>query len=72
MVMGDCCKLPDGAVIMPDGIHKLESLCVLETEELYRNVTLAVRRCKKCGRIDLAWWKQENTEELPPEEADFF
>ena len=70
--MGNCCEIPDGTVIKPDGVHRLDSLCVFDTEEVYRNVTIAVRKCKKCGRIDIAWWRQENTEELPPSETDFF
>ena len=72
MSRSECqCRIPTGVSIKPDGVNALESLCVFGTEELYRNVTLAVRRCKKCGRIDLAWWRQDNTIELPPEEADF-
>lgn len=66
-----CCNIPPGVTIKPDGVHQLESLCVFNTEEVYRNVTLAIRKCQKCGRIDLAWWRQENTEEIPPEEATF-
>lgn len=55
------CSFPDGVVIKPDGIHELDP-CVYETIETHRNVTVKVLRCKKCGHLEVSWYKQENTE----------
>lgn len=60
------CSFPDGVVIKPDGIHELEP-CVYEEIERYANVTISIRRCKTCGHIDIAWYRQEDTEELETE-----
>lgn len=57
------CSFPDGYTIKPDGIHDLEP-CRYEELERYRNVTISVRRCKVCGNVDLAWYHQDNTEEV--------
>ena len=57
------CSFPDGIVIKPDGIHELEP-CIYEEVERYANVTISIRRCKHCGHIDIAWYRQEDTEEL--------
>lgn len=55
------CSFPDGIVIKPDGINELDP-CLYETIETHRNVTVEVRRCKRCGHIDIAWIRQSNTE----------
>lgn len=57
------CSFPNGIVIKPDGIHELEP-CIYEEVERYANVTVSIRRCKNCGHIDIAWHRQEDTEEL--------
>lgn len=44
--------------------------CRYETVEIYRNVTVVVSKCMKCGNIDIAWIRQDNTEELDPKEVD--
>lgn len=62
----DKCKFPDGIVIKPDGIHELDP-CEYQEVERYANVTISIRRCKKCGNIDIAWFRQEDTEELEVE-----
>ena len=62
----DKCKFPDGIVIKPDGIHELDP-CEYQEVERYANVTISIRRCKKCGSIDIAWFRQEDTEELEVE-----
>lgn len=61
------CKPPNGIIYKPDGIHELDP-CVYETIEKYRNVTVEVRKCKKCGNIDIAWYRQEETEEVNVDE----
>lgn len=37
--------------------------CDYELIEKYRNVTVEVLRCKKCGHVEILWRRQENTEE---------
>ena len=55
------CSFPHGIKIKPDGINELDP-CLYETIETHRNVTVEVRRCKRCGHIDIAWIRQSNTE----------
>lgn len=62
----DKCKFPEGIVIKPDGIHELDP-CEYQEVERYANVTISIRHCKKCGNIDIAWFRQEDTEELEVE-----
>lgn len=37
--------------------------CFYETVETYRNVTVKVLRCTKCGHVEVNWYLQDNTEE---------
>lgn len=37
--------------------------CRYEVIEKHRNVTVEVLRCKKCGHVEIAWTRQENTED---------
>lgn len=60
------CKFKNGIVIKPDGIHELDP-CQYQEVERYSNVTISIRRCEKCGNIDIAWFRQEDTEELEVE-----
>lgn len=57
------CSFPEGLTIKPDGIHELDP-CVYETIETYKNVTVEVRQCMKCGRTDIVWIRQEDTERV--------
>ena len=61
------CKFPDGITIKPDGVHELDP-CLYEPIEKYRNVTVTVLRCSKCGHVELTFTRQENTEALDPNE----
>lgn len=54
------CSFPHGAEMAIAGIPV--DPCVYQTVEIYRNVTIEVRRCIKCGGIDLAWHRQDDTE----------
>ena len=47
------CKFKNGIVIKPDGIHELDP-CQYQEVERYSNVTISIRRCEKCGNIDIA------------------
>ena len=66
--MSDKCTFGDGVVICPDGVNQLDP-CLYEEIERYANVTVSVLRCKKCGHIELAWYRQENTEEIDLDEC---
>lgn len=57
------CSLPEGVVIKPDGVHELDP-CIYEEVERYRNVTVSVLRCTKCGHTEITWHRQEDTEEV--------
>lgn len=57
------CKFPDGIVIKPDGVNELDP-CIYEEIEKYRNVTVIVLRCKKCGHIEHEIVLQENSERI--------
>lgn len=60
------CTYPDRVSVKPDGVNELDP-CVYKELERYINVTVSVRRCKRCGHIDIAWFRQDNTEEVAPE-----
>jgi len=57
------CSLPDGVSIKPDGVHEIDP-CMYEVAEVYRNVTIEVLRCKRCGHTEISWFRQEDTEEV--------
>lgn len=60
------CSFPNGVVIKPDGINELDP-CEYEEIEKYKNVTISISRCRKCGNINISWFRQEDTEELEVE-----
>lgn len=47
--------------IKPDGVHEL-SPHIFEDVEMYKNVTVIVSRCKHCGKIEIGWLRQDDTE----------
>lgn len=57
------CRLPDGVVIKPDGIHALGA-CLYRLVETHKNVTVNVYQCSVCGDIDFAWHRQDDTESV--------
>ena len=57
------CKFPDGVVIKPNGVDELDP-CIYETVERHTNVTVEVRRCQRCGHIDIAWYRTDETEDI--------
>lgn len=61
------CKMPDGLTIKPDGINELDP-CVYEVEEVYDNVTVEISKCKKCGKINISWYRKPETTEIDPDE----
>lgn len=60
------CKFPDGITIKPDGVNELDP-CIYEDIAKYKNVTITISRCKKCGHIEIGWERQGDTEELEVE-----
>jgi len=60
------CELPEGMVIRPDGENELDP-CLYEEVETYRNVTVHVLRCKRCGNTEIEWTRQPNTIRLKGE-----
>lgn len=57
----------DGIEVRPDGVNALDP-CLYEDVTMYKNVTVIVSKCKRCGHIELSWLRQENTEEISLEE----
>lgn len=49
--------------IRPDGVNVLDACEYVEIQRL-RNVTVSILQCQKCGHIEIAWSRQENTEEI--------
>ena len=45
------------------------SECDFEVTDIWKNVTVFIKKCKDCGAIEIVWEKQENTErkEVPNE-----
>ena len=57
------CTWGDGITVKPDGVHELDP-CEYEVVEVYRNVTVEVLRCRRCGHIEITWRRQSDTEEV--------
>ena len=57
------CTWGDGITVKPDGVHELDP-CEYEAVEAYRNVTVEVLRCRRCGHIEITWRRQSDTEEV--------
>ena len=61
------CSFGDGIIIKPDGINELDP-CIYKEIEKYANVTITISKCVKCGRINIEWEKQDDTEEIEIDE----
>ena len=59
----DKCQFPDGITVSPDGVHPIDP-CDYEDVEVYRNVTVTISRCRRCGNTEISWQRQDNTEEV--------
>ena len=59
------CSHGDGVTVKIGGIPV--DPCEYEEVEAYRNVTVRVLRCKRCGHTEIEWERQENTEEITDE-----
>lgn len=56
------CNHGDGVTVKIAGIPV--DPCVYEEVEAYRNVTVRVLKCKRCGHTEIEWERQEDTEEI--------
>ena len=57
------CSWGENISIKPDGINELDP-CIYEDISIYKNVTVIISKCKKCGHTEISWKRQENTEEI--------
>ena len=57
------CSFEGGVTIKPNGVDELDP-CFYEIAEVHTNVTVIVRKCKRCGYIDLSWVRQDDTEDV--------
>ena len=58
--MCEQCLWGKGITIKPDGENELDPH-IYEDIEIYHNVTVVVSKCKKCGKIEISWIRQEDT-----------
>jgi len=56
------CNHGDGVTVSIAGVPV--DPCVYEEVEAYRNVTVRVLKCKRCGRVEIEWERQEDTEQI--------
>lgn len=63
------CSWGDNISIKPDGINELDP-CIYEQIAKYKNVTVVINKCKKCGHIEIGWIRQEDTEEIEETDED--
>lgn len=54
------CTHGDGITVRPDGINELAP-CLYEEVEAYKNVTVRVLRCRRCGHTEIEWIRQDDT-----------
>lgn len=57
------CTHPEGVEAVKILGHSLDP-CVYREIEKYKNVTVVISQCEKCGNIDISWYRQEDTEEV--------
>lgn len=60
---GHKCTFGDGITVKPDGRNELDP-CLYQEIEAYKNVTVHVLRCVRCGHIDISWSRQDNTVDI--------
>lgn len=53
-----------------DGTNELYEVdsCRYQEIEAYKNVTIRIKKCKNCGKIEIDWYKQNDTEKIDIEE----
>ena len=55
------CTWGEGISVRPDGVNELDP-CLYKDVQIFRNVTVVVSRCVRCGNISIGWYFQDNTE----------
>lgn len=53
------CSFGEGITIKPDGVNELDP-CFYEVAEVHENVTVEVLRCKRCGHIEISWYRPDD------------
>ena len=53
------CQYPAGMEMNINGIPV--DPCVYEDAEIYKNVTVIISKCKKCGNVEIQWKRQDDT-----------
>lgn len=66
MIGGAFANMAMGADVDPESQFEIDP-CTYRTQEVFENVTVIISKCEKCGNIDIAWVKQENTQKLDVE-----
>lgn len=54
------CSFGEGIHIYPDGQNELDP-CVYDEIERWQNVTVSVLKCRNCGHVEIAWYRQGDT-----------
>jgi len=52
-----CCS---GVKFCPDGVNELD-MCGYDLKEVHKNVDVHVLQCRKCGHIELEWFRNKDT-----------
>lgn len=63
------CSFGEGVTIKPDGVNELDP-CLYEDIAVYKNVTVTISQCKRCGKIDVSWKRQPDTERVDKKEDE--
>lgn len=63
------CSHPLGVPYNPNGIGSVDP-CRYKAKEVWKNVTVMVLECSKCGNTEIVWYMQDNSEQVNPEIFD--
>ncbi len=64
------CSWGEGISFRPDGEHELDP-CIYEDVQIFKNVTVIISRCIRCGNISMGWQFQKNSEVVLDKLDDF-
>lgn len=54
----------DGQIFLDPEMNLELDRCVMRQEAVYKNVTVEILRCPICGKREIGWYKQPDTEEI--------